>query len=102
YAKLLIRARRYPEAAQAFRQALELDPADAFVLDDFATFLADCPDATCRVPSEAVALARKAVAQAPDDGMFLNTLGVALYRAGEWKEALAVLQKSIDLRNGGT
>jgi serine/threonine protein kinase/tetratricopeptide (TPR) repeat protein len=102
YAKLLHRAGRYSEAAQAFRQALELGPANTFALNDFAAFLADCPDPTCRVPPEAVALARKAVAQAPDDGMFLNTLGIALYRAGEWKEALAVLQKSINLRNGGT
>ena len=30
-----------------------------------------------------------------------NTLGVALYRAGEWKEAVEALGKSMELSKGG-
>jgi hypothetical protein len=49
----------------------------------------------------AVALALHAVQSEPTKGEFWNTLGVAHYRAGDWKEAVAALEKSMALRNGG-
>ena len=49
----------------------------------------------------AVELAKKAVELAPKQGTFWNTLGVAHYRAGDWKAAVAALEKSEELRNGG-
>ena len=33
--------------------------------------------------------------------MYWNTLGVAAFRAGDWKLAAESLEKSIDLNNGG-
>jgi hypothetical protein len=33
--------------------------------------------------------------------MFWNTLGVALYRVGNWKQAIAALTRSMELRKGG-
>jgi tetratricopeptide (TPR) repeat protein len=54
-----------------------------------------------RVAGTAVELAAKAVALSPDRGDIRNTLGVARYRAGEWKGAIADLEKSIELRKGG-
>jgi Flp pilus assembly protein TadD len=42
-----------------------------------------------------VELARKAVAMAPREGHFWNTLGVAHYRAGDWKAAIDALQTSL-------
>jgi len=39
-------------------------------------------------------LARRAVALAPDDPDCQMTLGAALYRTGDWKEACAVLTKA--------
>ena len=49
----------------------------------------------------AVADARRAVALAPEEGFYLNTLGVALCRAGEYKEALDTLARSADLNAHG-
>ena len=47
-----------------------------------------------RDPERAVILARRAVALAPGRQLTLNTLGVALYRAGQFAEAISVLAQS--------
>jgi len=52
-------------------------------------------------PAKAVKLARQAIAASPKNGNFWNTLGVALYRAGDWRGALESLDQSIALRGGG-
>ena len=46
-------------------------------------------------------LAKKAVELSPQAGHYWNTLGVAHYRAGEWKAAVMALEKSMELRKGG-
>jgi uncharacterized protein HemY len=46
-------------------------------------------------------LAWKAVALRPKDGALWNVLGAAHYRAGNWKEAVGALEKSMELRKGG-
>src|SRR5262249_56492592 len=66
-----------------------------------AWVLVDCPDAGLRDPARAVALASAAVAQAPAEGKYWNTLGVAHYRAGDWPAAAAALRRSAELRGGG-
>jgi serine/threonine protein kinase/WD40 repeat protein len=48
----------------------------------------------------AISLVRRAEELAPDKSFFLNTLGVAQYRAGEHAEALATLEKSVAAGNG--
>ena len=53
------------------------------------------------IPSRAVALARKAVELEPKNWAYRNTLGAAQYRAGDWKAAIAALEKSMELRKGG-
>ena len=45
-------------------------------------------------------LARKAVELAPDEPLYANTLGVALYRSGQYAQARAVLEASL-LRSKG-
>ena len=37
---------------------------------------------------------------APSEGICWNTLGVAHYRAGHWKDAIEALTKSMELRKG--
>jgi WD40 repeat protein/serine/threonine protein kinase len=64
--------------------------------------LATEPDPALRDPRLAVELAREAVELFPPGGDWRNTLGVALYRAGRWNEAVATFEKSMELRNGGT
>jgi WD40 repeat protein/tetratricopeptide (TPR) repeat protein len=53
-----------------------------------------------REPARAVELARRAVELAPRDAMIRNTLGVALYRAGRYPEAIVELEKSLALGKG--
>jgi serine/threonine protein kinase/Flp pilus assembly protein TadD len=67
--------------------------------DSLAWFLANCPE--FRDPPQAVQLARRAVQLAPEQGQYWSTLGVAHYRAGEWKAARAALEKSVHLRKSG-
>jgi tetratricopeptide (TPR) repeat protein len=92
---------RFVEADAEYRTALRLQPGDAKVHNEAAWFLASCRDAKVRDPKRAVELARKAVALAPKEGTYWNTLGVAHYRAGDWKPAVAALKKSMKLCKGG-
>jgi tetratricopeptide (TPR) repeat protein/WD40 repeat protein len=48
-----------------------------------------------REPERALELSRKAVAIEPDEPMYLNTLGVALYRNCRWTEAIDTLEKGL-------
>jgi WD40 repeat protein len=48
-----------------------------------------------RNPARAVPLARRAIELAPENGTFLNTLGLALHRAGQHAEAIPVLEQSL-------
>jgi tetratricopeptide (TPR) repeat protein len=66
-----------------------------------ARLLATYPDVKVRNPSRAVELAKQAVELASKEGNYWNTLGVAHYRGGDCKAAVAALEKSMELRKGG-
>jgi serine/threonine protein kinase/Tfp pilus assembly protein PilF len=100
-AVLLQQTGRHREAIAAFRQAVQVDPDHSGALNGLAWLLATCPAQELRDPRRAVALARRAVARAPREGNYWNTLGVAQYRAGDWPAAVAALEKSMQLRQGG-
>jgi len=53
-----------------------------------------------RNPERALSLARRAVELAPNQAIYLNTLGVAQYRAGRHAEALATLDRSLTAGHG--
>jgi tetratricopeptide (TPR) repeat protein len=53
-----------------------------------------------RDPKQALALIQKAIEREPDNNMFLNTLGVALYRNEKYAEAVPVLDKSLAVGKG--
>jgi tetratricopeptide (TPR) repeat protein len=104
----LYRQKQFEEAIAAYRKALKLDPKFALAherlalaLNDLARGLTSNPDAKPHDPGKAVALAEEAVRLAPKAGNYWNTLGVAHYRASKWKKALASLDKSVELRQGG-
>jgi tetratricopeptide (TPR) repeat protein len=84
-----------PEIATAIR----LTPRPAWQ-NELAWLLATCPEPRIRKPQQAVELARAAT-RIPREGTFWNTLGVAYYRAGDWKAAVAAFDKSMELRAGG-
>jgi uncharacterized protein HemY len=52
-----------------------------------------------RDPDRAVLAAQKALRLAPGDGLILNTLGVAYYRAGEFGKATETLLESAKLNS---
>ncbi len=80
-------------AALDFRASLLARPHSAQTADALAWCLASVPGRGD--PEESLAWARKAVALEPDVAAFQNTLGVALYRAGLFAEAAAVLERNI-------
>jgi tetratricopeptide (TPR) repeat protein len=88
-------------AWEAFERALQLGLRHAPIANDVAWVRATSPDPQLRNPAKAVSAARKAVAWAPEEGTFWNTLGVALFRNGEWNESVHALEKSMRLRAGG-
>jgi tetratricopeptide (TPR) repeat protein len=79
-------------------KASSLQPKNAFVLNNLAWTAATRPIAR-RDPERAVALARRVVELAPRS-QYPLTLGVALYRAGQYAEAISCLDRSGAARNG--
>jgi serine/threonine protein kinase/predicted Zn-dependent protease len=93
----------YHEKAMALRQA-KLGPEHPDTTtsrNDVAWLLVTAADRKLQDPGRALELAKKAVDLVPGNGDYWNTLGVASYRAGDLKSAVAALTKSMDLRKGG-
>jgi tetratricopeptide (TPR) repeat protein len=63
--------------------------------------LATGPEST-RDPHRALPLARRAVELTPGLSIYLNTLGVAQFRAGQYAEAIATLEQSLAAGRGQT
>jgi eukaryotic-like serine/threonine-protein kinase len=104
------------EADELFRSALQL--AEALLGDknadmhcyrigligpfnNLAWALIHRPPARDSDAALAIRLACKTVNWEPEQATYWNTLGVAYYRHGDWPEAAAAIQKSIELGNGG-
>ena len=98
---LLAADSRFSEAVRAYSKILELAPQNAQACNNLAWLLATCPDAKVRDPRRALELARRAIELAPTEGHYQKTLGVAHYRAGDWKAACAALEQSMEHRKGG-
>jgi serine/threonine protein kinase len=95
------------EARAAYRASLDelsrclSDDADGKAANNLAWRLVDCPDTSLRDPARALSLVRQAVAIAPREGGFWNTLGVALYRSGDFPAAKDAFERSMELSGGG-
>ena len=90
------------EAITAYRKAIELAPNVPGAYNELAWLLVTCSDAKLRNPKQAVALAKKAVEYAPNNGSYVHTLGVALYRAHDYKAGIAAVEKAMAFNKGGT
>ncbi|HJT33051.1 MAG TPA: tetratricopeptide repeat protein [Pirellulales bacterium] len=102
-APLYIALEQYDKALADYSKAIELGDRNADVLNQMAWLIVSCADGGFRDANKykAVQLAMEAVALAPAAGFYRNTLGKAHYRAGNWQEAVAALEKSMELCNGG-
>jgi tetratricopeptide (TPR) repeat protein len=100
---------RWEEALRLNGEALQLcrrvlgphDPVTLVAMNVQAMLLARAGDPKFRDPPRAVQLAKEVVTQAPKNPNYWNTLGVAQYSAGDWKAAIAALEKSMELGKGG-
>ncbi len=87
------RAGRWPEAEAALLQALELNPEQPYVLNYLGYTWADQ-----NVNMERAAeMIERAVAQRPNDGFIVDSLGWVYYRMGRFEEAVWVLERAVAL-----
>ena len=91
---------RFDEAEAAYREALRNRPDSASTLNSLAWLLVSYPGHLGKNPREAVAMARRAVELGSRFPTNVNTLGVALYRAGLLDEAVMTLRRSALLNRG--
>jgi tetratricopeptide (TPR) repeat protein len=87
-------------AREMLKQAIALSKDNPQALTQLAWFLADFPDTRFRDPVQAVQLAKSSVERAPQSDPAWQTLGIAQYRAGKFKDAITAIERSIELRNG--
>ncbi|HZU38491.1 MAG TPA: hypothetical protein VFA18_21380, partial [Gemmataceae bacterium] len=82
------------KAVRDLAQAVSLAPRAPLLCNDLSWYYQSVPDAA-RHASEAVALAERAVAGAPGDWGYENTLGMAYYHAGRYRDGIVTLEKSL-------
>ena len=86
------RQKHLEPAEQYFRQALELDPSNAAVLNYLGYMLADKGN---RLP-EALKMIRKAVELEPMNGAYLDSLGWAYFKLGQYELAEENLRQAVE------
>jgi hypothetical protein len=84
-------------AIQKHQQAIELAPDQAQLLNNLAWLLVSCPDSSRWDAKRALDLSRRAEVSQPNVAVYLNTLGVAQYRSGLWRDAIATLERAEQL-----
>ncbi|MDE3200020.1 MAG: tetratricopeptide repeat protein [Acidobacteriota bacterium] len=85
------RQKHFEPAEKYFRQALEIDPSNAMVLNYFGYMLAD---KGTKLP-EALQMIRKAVEQDPLNGAYLDSLGWAYFKLGQYELAEDNLRRAV-------
>jgi tetratricopeptide (TPR) repeat protein len=86
------RQKHYEPAEQYFREALQLDPSNAMVLNYLGYMLADKGS---KLP-EALQLIRKAVELEPLNGAYLDSLGWAYFKLGQYELAEENLRHAVE------
>jgi serine/threonine protein kinase/tetratricopeptide (TPR) repeat protein len=83
------------------RQVAEQLAHQPMALNNLAWALVTGADRQNQDPDLAIELAHKALEDAPNSGVIWNTLGVAQYRASNFKDASMALEKSVEFSKGG-
>ncbi len=87
------RTRRYEEAAERFQAVLELQPEHSTAMNYLGYMWADNNENL----EQALDLVRRAVALEPNNGAYVDSLGWALFRLGEFEEARRHLERANQL-----
>ncbi len=95
-------AERPTEAEHFYEEALSLFPNSARAHNALAWFLVTCPDVRHQNAARGVELAKKATELSKEVAGYWNTLGVAQYRASQWKDAIPSLKQAIHIDSLGT
>jgi Tfp pilus assembly protein PilF len=98
-AHAFLKLRQVEKAVADFEKSLELAPDQAGACNDLAWLYATGPE-KLRDPRKAVTLAERGVKLAPGSWTHHNTLGVAYYRDGKYREAVAELELSLKAGQG--
>src|SRR5205814_8451884 len=88
---VLTREQKARQAIERYGRALKANPDDAKACNDLAWVYLTGPE-PLRDVKAALPLAEKAVRLSTDNAMYRNTLGVAYYRAGRYREAIRNLR----------
>jgi eukaryotic-like serine/threonine-protein kinase len=88
-------------AADLFRQIFPEAVNDPELADSAVRFFTCCPMPRFRDPAVALELAGRAARAFPQCAMLQSTLGLARYRAGDWKIAIETLTRSRKLGDPG-
>jgi serine/threonine protein kinase len=86
---------------ESYLLILQHDPDNSRACNNLAWMLASRVDSSLNNAARAVELAERAVTLKATEGTYWNTLALARYRSGRWKEAAQALERSIQLRSGG-
>lgn len=91
----------YQKSVEHYEVGILRAPHDYMTCVGFAQLLANCPDPTFRDIQRGLKLAKQAYDNIRDPGGHGTsyTLGVALYRAGEWEESIKYLDEYLSLEN---
>jgi tetratricopeptide (TPR) repeat protein len=94
-----VRANKHQDALTALKKAVQIAPSHAAAQNNLAWLLLTGPKGL-RDPEQALRAAQKAVELEREQFIYLNTLGVALYRNGKFAEAVPVLERSLREQEG--
>jgi tetratricopeptide (TPR) repeat protein/TolB-like protein len=94
FAQFYSAAGLFDKAEEYYRQSLSFQPESPAGMNNLAYFLIN----NDRNINEGLELIDKALIKRPDNYNFLHTKGWGVYKQGNYREALEILQKSWDLR----
>jgi tetratricopeptide (TPR) repeat protein len=97
----LVLGGRFEAALAHLKEAVHLDEWIAEVQNDYAWELVNSGDPNLRRPGQALEHTRRACEMEPGNAWYRNTLGVTLYRLGEYEECVSELENSGEMPLGG-
>jgi serine/threonine protein kinase/WD40 repeat protein len=98
---VLTREQRARQAIARYRQEIQAKPNSAWAHNDLAWMYLTAPT-PLRDVKVALPLAEKAVQLAPEHALIRNTLGVAYYRAGRYRDCVGILRPNLDKQGDRT
>ena len=83
---------RWQDAKDAYEQALRLDPNNHNTMNNYAYFMSIREEQL----DYAKELAEKAISFEPENAAYLDTVGWIYYKTGDYEQARAYIQRSVD------